>query len=167
MYAYAWLVMIATFLCALMAGFLFAFAVVVMPGLKQLGDRDFLRSFQAIDRVIQVGQPLFMFVWLGSTIALIVAAVMGLIYASGVDRAIIVAAAAGSVFLVQLPTIRVNIPLNNNVQALDFETLDEGAASQARGAFESRWNRWNRIRTVVSCAILAALLVLQWRLSFA
>ena len=48
----------ATFLNSLMAGFLFSFAVVVMPGIKSLSDREFLRTFQVIDRVIQNSQTI-------------------------------------------------------------------------------------------------------------
>ena len=60
----AWALLVATFLGSLMAGFLFAFAAVVMPGISTLGDREFLQSFQVIDRVIQNSQPLFMVMWL-------------------------------------------------------------------------------------------------------
>ena len=42
---------VATFLCTLVAGFVFAFAVVVMPGIRTLGDGEFLRAFQVMDRV--------------------------------------------------------------------------------------------------------------------
>lgn len=164
MNAYTWLLLVATFLSALMAGFLFAFAVVVMPGIKGLSDRDFLRSFRAIDRVIQDGQPLFMIMWLGSSIALIATTVLALMDRGGADLAIISMAAAASILLVQLPTMTINIPLNNKVQSLDLEVLDDAAASQARQAFEARWNRWNHIRTVVSGIILASLLWLLWRL---
>ena len=62
--------MLATGLCSLVAGFLFAFAVVVMPGIRRLDDAAFIRTFQAIDRVIQDGQPLFLLVWVGSVLAL-------------------------------------------------------------------------------------------------
>ena len=55
---------VATFLCSLVAGFVFAFAVVVMPGIATLGDGEFLRAFQTMDRVIQNNQPLF-HVWSG------------------------------------------------------------------------------------------------------
>ncbi|MEQ8211646.1 MAG: DUF1772 domain-containing protein [Lacipirellulaceae bacterium] len=158
MSACTWTLLIATFLNALMAGFLFAFAVVVMPGIRNLNDRDYLRSFQAMDRVIQKGQPLFMAMWLGSTVTLIAAAVFAMMQLDGTERVLVVAAALASIFLVQLPTMTINIPLNNNVQALDCDSLNDAAASQAREAFEMRWNRWNVIRTVVSCAILAMLL---------
>jgi uncharacterized membrane protein len=65
---------VATFLCTLVAGFVFAFAVVVMPGIRTLGDGEFLRAFQVMDRVIQNNQPVFMLVWLGSVIALLASA---------------------------------------------------------------------------------------------
>ena len=161
---FAWVLIVATFLCSLMAGFLFAFAVVVMPGIRNLGDREFLHSFQVIDRVIQGSQPLFMIMWLGSTLALVVAAALTIMHQSGFDRTLVVSAALANVFLVQLPTMTVNIPLNQKVQVLDFDTLDGDAASQARRVFESRWNRWNVIRTFVSCVILAVLLVVLRRL---
>ena len=160
---FPWVLLVATFLCALMAGFLFAFAVIVMPGIKELGDREYLQSFQALDRVIQNGQPLFMLMWLGSTAALIVSAVLAVLYQTGGDRVLVVAAAVASVLLVQLPTMRINIPLNNEVQKLDFETLDDAEAQRAREAFEVPWNRWNNIRTVVSCVILIALLIVLLR----
>ena len=40
--------LLATLLCALVADFLFAFAVVVMPGIATLDDAGFLRGFQVI-----------------------------------------------------------------------------------------------------------------------
>ena len=68
------LLLLATFLCSLVAGFLFAFAVVIMPGIRSLDDGGFIRAFQVIDRVIQNNQPLFMVVWVGSVVSLIAAA---------------------------------------------------------------------------------------------
>jgi uncharacterized membrane protein len=44
--------MCATFLCSLVAGFLFAFAAVVMPGIRSLNDGNFIRAFQVIDHVL-------------------------------------------------------------------------------------------------------------------
>ena len=67
---YQALLMMATFLCSLVAGFLFAFAVVIMPGIRRLDDGGFIRGFQVIDRVIQNNQPLFIFVWVGSALSL-------------------------------------------------------------------------------------------------
>lgn len=51
------LLVASTFLCSLVAGFLFAFAAVVMPGIRRLGDGSFIRAFQVIDRAIQKLDP--------------------------------------------------------------------------------------------------------------
>ena len=51
---YQLLLMLAAFLCSLVAGFLFAFAAVIMPGIRSLDDAGFIRAFQVIDRVIRI-----------------------------------------------------------------------------------------------------------------
>ena len=108
--------------------------------------------------MIQKGQPLFLLVWLGSALVLIAAAVMGLWSLSGADRLLLVLAALVYLFGVQLPTMTINIPLNNRLQRLDAGTLDAAARRRARADFEPRWNRWNALRTV--CASLATMLLL-------
>ena len=39
--------------CSLVGGFIFTYAIVVMPGLSNLNDKDFLRAFQVTDAIIQ------------------------------------------------------------------------------------------------------------------
>jgi uncharacterized membrane protein len=154
----------AALLCSLVAGFLFAFAAVVMPGIKKLDDGAFILAFQVIDGVIQKGQPLFQLVWIGSVLLLIAATGMGMLRLTGLDRVIILAAAASYVLAVQLPTITINIPLNNKLQALDPGTLSEATAKSARGQFEVRWNRWNTFRTLFAMVVSGLLLGLLGRL---
>jgi uncharacterized membrane protein len=153
----------AAILCALVAGFLFAFAVVVMPGIRRLDDGSFIRAFQVIDRVIQNNQPLFVFVWVGSVLALIAAAVVGVAALAGVDLLVLVIAALLYLFCVQVPTLAINIPLNNQLQKLDVVTMNEAARHRARQDFEARWNRWNLVRAVGAgvVSILLALLLLR------
>lgn len=141
---------IATFLCSLVAGFLFAFAVVVMPGIKALNDRDFIRAFQVIDGVIQNNQPIFVLVWLGSAIAIIAAVILGIGQLEGLNRALIIAAGLIYIVGVQLPTIIINVPLNNKIQRVNIDAVDEAGHRTAREEFESTWNRWNLRRTVLS-----------------
>jgi uncharacterized membrane protein len=152
------ILVLAAFLCSLVAGFLFAFAIVIMPGIRSLDDAGFIRAFQVIDGVIQKGQPVFLIVWLGSALALIAAAVLGHWALSPPDRPLMVLAALIYLFGVQLPTMTINIPLNNRLQRLDPGTMDVPARSRARGDFESRWNRWNAFRT--ACASLTTILLL-------
>ena len=70
-------IILAALLCSLVAGFVFAFAFVVMPGLRKLEDREFIRGFQVMDRVIQDNQPVFMLVWVGSVVVLVLSALLG------------------------------------------------------------------------------------------
>ena len=107
-------------LCSLVAGLVFTFAVVVMPGIGTLGDREFLQAFQAIDRVIQNNQPAFMVVWVGSIVTLVATCLTGFRQVAGTEQMLLVAAAAVYLLGVQLPTLVVNVPLNNQVQALDI-----------------------------------------------
>jgi uncharacterized membrane protein len=157
------LLVLATFLCSLVAGFLFAFAVVIMPGIRSLDDGGFIRAFQVIDRVIQNNQPLFMFVWVGSVLSLIAAAVCGIWAVGGTDRLFLIAAALVYLLGVQLPTATINIPLNKELQKLELSTLNEMMRKRARDNFEPRWNRWNAMRT--ACASLTCILLLILLLS--
>lgn len=145
-------------LCSLVAGIVLAFACVVMPGIGKLNDRAYLRSFKAMDRVIQDNQPVFMLVWAGSVVVLLLTTTLGLWRLEGADRILILAAAAIYLGGVQLPTATVNIPLNNQLQAQDLETLSDASLRDARAAFEGRWVRWNLIRTVF--AVLASVLLI-------
>jgi uncharacterized membrane protein len=153
-------VIVAALLCSLVAGFLFAFAVVAMPGLRQLDDREFIRAFQAIDRVIQENQLSFMLVWVGSVPALVLASILGIVHLDGTGRLLLIVATLAYLVGVQLPTVGVNLPLNNRLQAVDVDTVNEDAHRTARAEFEPRWNRWNAVRTAVATVVSALLLVL-------
>jgi len=149
----------ALVLCSLTAGFLFAFSVVVMPGITRLEDGAFLQTFQAMDGIIQDSSPLFIVMWMGSVVAMLAVLVLAVGGGdlSGGARALLVGSAVMYLGGVQLPTAAVNIPLNNRVQALHVDQLDPPTVEQERGAFEARWNRWNVVRTIA--AIVAVLML--------
>lgn len=151
--------LIATLLCTLVTGFVLLFAIVVMPGIGSLPNREFLRAFQVIDKVIQDNQPLFLFVWMGSAAALIVTAALGVWQLEGTTRMLVVVAAVVYLLGVQLPTITVNIPLNNRIQSLRLPTMDEDSQASERRVFEARWNLWNVIRTIFACLVSLLLLI--------
>lgn len=157
---FQFVLILTTLLCSIVAGFLFAFAVVIMPGIKNLDDGAFLGAFRAMDGVIQNSQPLFMVVWVGSLVLSVLAAVLGLFYLDGAGCLLLILSSLIYICGVQLPTMVFNIPLNNMVQSLDPDSMDQKALKAARGDFEPRWNRWNRIRTVLSILASSLLLVL-------
>lgn len=155
---------LAVFLCSLVAGFLFAFAVVAMPGIKSLSDGEFIRAFQGMDGIIQNNHPLFVVVWLGSIASIIASAVLGFVQLEGAELTVLVVATLVYIFAVQLPTLRINIPLNNAIQALHTESMSEAALKEARQRFEPRWNWWNKLRTVCSCFTAILLILVLYRL---
>ena len=152
--------LVATFLCTLVAGFVFAFAVVVMPGIRTLSDGDFLRAFQVMDRVIQNRQPVFGLVWIGSVVALVVSAALGFGQLGGTGRVLLIVAVVVYLLGVQLPTAVINIPLNNKLQTLAVADLDATEQAAARREFESRWNASNTTRTVLASLVSVLLLIL-------
>ena len=154
---------LSTVLCTLVAGFLLAFTVVVMPGIQTLSDHDFLQSFKVIDRVIQNNQPVFMLVWLGSVLTILAATWIGVTQLAGMERLLVIIAATLYIFGAQLPTAVVNVPLNNQLQAQDLGTQTDTELQASREAFEPRWIRWNTIRTIVSIgtSVLLVLVLLR------
>lgn len=155
---------LAAFLCSLVAGFLFAFAIVIMPGINNLNDREFIRVFQVIDGIIQNNQPIFMLVWVGSVLALMASVALGIGQQDIAGRMLIILSALIYLFGVQLPTMVINVPLNNKLQSLDVEAMNETSRKVARDNFESRWNRWNKIRTALSSLASVLLIILVFRI---
>jgi uncharacterized membrane protein len=158
------ILILATLLSALVAGLLFAFAIVAMPGIKNLNDREFIRAFQVMDGVIQNNQPVFMLVWVGSIVTLLVTAGLALGQLAGVKLVLIITATIIYLFGVQLPTVTINIPLNNKLQRANVDQLGGPEQKRARADFESRWNQWNQIRTVFASLASAMLLILLFML---
>ena len=141
---------LAVLTCSLVTGFIFTYAVVVMPGFSKLDDKEFLRAFQVTDRVIQNNQPLFMLTWVGSIISVLSVIVISLL-SLGLSEAwkLIV---VGLVYLlgVQGITISIHLPLNNRIQAIDINNMNNQLLNEERTKFEKRWNYFNKIRTFIA-----------------
>ena len=135
-----------------------------MPGIGSLNDREFIRAFQVIDGVIQNNQPAFVFVWIGSVVALVTSAVLGIGQLDGDGRLLIILATLTYLLGVQLPTFTINVPLNNKLQTLEVDELDETTQKAARKDFEPRWNLWNSIRAALASVASALLMILLFRL---
>ena len=150
---------VSTLLCALVTGFIFTYAVVVMPGFAKLDDRDFIRAFQVTDGVIQNNQPLFMLAWVGSIVSVVATMILGFIELHGIERWTVIA--IGFVYLlgVQGITIRVHLPLNNRLQRLEINEMDPESLSKERNKFETRWNYFNNIRTLIAFAVSFSLML--------
>ena len=151
----------AALTCSLVTGFIFTYAVVVMPGFSKLNDKEFLRAFQVTDGVIQNNQPLFMLTWVGSIISVLSVIAIS-IFSLGFSEAWIMFV-VGLIYLlgVQGITISIHLPLNNRIQAIDINNMNDQSLNEERTKFETRWNNFNKIRTFIAFSTsLSFLLIL-------
>jgi uncharacterized membrane protein len=155
---------LSTLMCSLVAGLLFSYAIVVMPGLKNLDDKSFIKAFQVTDRIIQDNHPLFLLVWLGSAVSIVVFAVSGFGKLDGIDFYLMLFASVGYILGVQIPTIVIHLPMNNRLQKVDVDSSNEEDLKVVRIEFENRWNRSNEIRAFIACSVSLVLIVLALRL---
>ena len=146
-------------LCSLVSGFIFTYSIVVMPGLSNLNDKDFLKAFQVTDAVIQNNQPLFMFTWIGSIVAILTTIVASLITAGLLEFWLIVLVGAAYLLGVQGITVAIHIPLNNHIQKLNIEELNDKTLAHERLKFEPKWNFFNKIRTGIAISVSILMLI--------
>lgn len=153
------LVLTSTLSCALVTGFVFTYAVIVMPGLAKLTDKEFIRAFQVTDELIQNNQPIFMIVWVGSVISVTSTLIVSLMGPYSVETVLVII--AGFVYLlgVQGLTVLVHLPLNRRIQTVNVEEWDASALREERLLFETRWIRFNWIRTIIGLGVIVTFMV--------
>ena len=149
----------AILFCSLVGGFIFTYSIVVMPGFSNLNDKDFLKAFQVTDAVIQNNQPLFMFTWIGSIVAILTTIVASLITVGLLESWLIILVGAAYLLGVQGMTVAIHIPLNNHIQKLNIEELNDKTLAYERKNFEAKWNFFNKIRTFVAISASSLLLI--------
>ena len=147
-------------LCSLVSGFIFTYSIVVMPGLSKLNDKDFLKAFQVTDAVIQNNQPLFMFTWIGSILAVLATILVSWISIGFVESWLIILVAFAYLLGVQGITVAIHIPLNNQIQRIKIEDLNYEALADQRLKFETKWNFFNYIRTSIAISVSVLMLIL-------
>lgn len=125
----------AILFCSLVGGFIFTYSIVVMPGLSNLNDKDFLKAFQVTDAVIQNNQPLFMFTWIGSIVAILTTIAASLVTVGLSEAWLIILVGAAYLLGVQGITLAIHIPLNNHIQKLNIEELDDKTLADERMKF--------------------------------
>ena len=146
--------------CSLVGGFIFTYAVIVMPGFSNLNDKDFLRAFQVTDAVIQNKQPLFMFTWIGSIVAMLTTILVSLVSVGLPETWLILLIGVAYLLGVQGITITIHIPLNNHIQKVKIEELNDETLANERLKFETRWNFFNYIRTSIAIFVSVLMLIL-------
>ena len=151
-------------LCSLVSGFIFTYAIIVMPGLSNLNDKEFIRAFQVTDAVIQNNQPIFMLTWIGSIVSLLSTILTSIISFGLSETWLVVLFSVVYLLGVQGITIAIHIPLNNQIQKVLIEELNDESIKEERLKFERKWNFFNNIRTSFSILVtLLQLIILSLR----
>ncbi|MBI9114197.1 anthrone oxygenase family protein [Sanguibacter suaedae] len=142
------LLLLATVTTGLMAGFYYAFACAVMPGLARTRDDVVVPAMVAVNTAVQ--NLLFAVGFFGSFL-LVAGALLTGVLAGGAT--VLPTAAALALYVLSLVvTFRVNIPLN-----VGLEVAATRGDARARRDFERPWVRANAVRGLCATASLACL----------
>jgi uncharacterized membrane protein len=129
----------------LMAGIYLAFSIAVLPGIARSDDNIFVAAMRGMNAAIL--NPVFGLVFGGPLVFGLVAVVARVPHADGIGWT----AAALVLYVATLViTFMVNVPLNNRLDTTE-------PPEEARALFETRWVRWNVVRTVLCVGSFAAL----------
>jgi len=148
----------STLLCSLVTGFILTYAIVVMPGLSKLDDKEFIKAFQVTDGIIQNNQPIFILIWVGSIISVVSTIIISIFTLGLLEAWKIIFMSLVYLLGVQAITIIIHLPLNRRIQKIDINSTNLQSLNEERKNFETKWNYFNNIRTVI--AFLATLFFL-------
>ena len=141
-------------LSALVTGFILTYAIVIMPGLSNLDDKEFIKAFQVTDGIIQNDQPIFIIIWIGSIVSVLSTIITSILCLGILDAWLIIFVSVVYLLLVQGITILIHLPLNKSIQNIDINSSNFQTLSKERIAFEKKWNYFNNIRTVVAFIVV-------------
>jgi len=143
-------------LTGLSAGLFYSWSVSVIPGTQKIADPAYLETMQSINRAIL--NPAFFLVFFGSMLFLGISS----IYEFHTNKATFWFFLTSSIFYL-IGTVGVtglgNVPLNDQLDALDLVKMNTIKMTEFRQFYESNWNRLHLIRTVfaVTSFLLAVL----------
>lgn len=146
-----WFLAIGT---GLMAGLYFSFSTFIMTAFARIDQAHGISAMQSINKVI-LGS-LFMPIFLGTTVAAAALAVFAFFRLGEAGATAMIAAGVIYVVGMFVCTVVLNVPLNNQLAAVDPASA-EVASVWTR--YLRDWNLWNHVRTVSStlaCALYIA-----------
>jgi uncharacterized membrane protein len=145
----------ATLTAGLSAGVFVDWANTIMPGLGDVDDRTFVKSFRALDGAIT--NPLFIGVeFMG---ALVLTGVAAALHRRPEHHGVLLWVGAGLVCIVVVHgiTYGINVPLNDKIQKAGALETDADFAAARALLDEARWTAWNTVRAVASTAAFGCL----------
>lgn len=152
---------VALALTGVMAGLFYAVSVAVIPGLDGIKADQAVSAMQSINRKIL--NPVFFTAFFGAPVA--AAATGGLLLALGQTWAAVLFFLAAATYALGTfaPTVVVNVPMNDALDAAGVPS-DEETAARLWSDYSPRWTRWNTLRAVfnVVSLLLVGLALFVW-----
>ena len=136
--------------CGLMAGLYFAFSAFIMTALRLIGPAAGAAAMNSINSAI-LRSP-FMPLFLGSSLAALLLAAVGLLRWGLPGSAEMLAGGSLYVAGMFIVTMLFNVPLNNALASADPTSAP---GSEAWDHYLRRWSAWNHVRTLASTGALA------------
>ncbi|WP_018656215.1 DUF1772 domain-containing protein [Actinomadura flavalba] len=130
-----------------MTGTFFGFSVGVMPGLNATPGAVAIAAMQGMNQRIQ--NPVFLLAFLFAPVAAIAAGIVLLTLDRRAAALLFFAAAAVYVVGALVPTMAVNVPMNDALDALTIPA-DAAEAARAWNDYAGRWTAWNHVRGAAS-----------------
>lgn len=146
---------ITVLLNAFSVGFFFAWSVSVILGTKKVGHLTYLETMQNINR--EILNPVFFIVFFGGLIALVITIYLQL----NNKTSFVLVLASTIIYLIGTFGITAfgNVPLNNELEALNITELNLIKLKDFRTYYESAWNHFHGIRTISSMVSFILLLI--------
>lgn len=146
------LLIITTTITGLMAGLFYSWSISVTPGIGRLGDKEYLASFQAMNRAIV--NPVFLLCFLGAAVLLPVCTFMN--YSQPVSNRFWFLLGASVFYIIGIIvlTFAGNMPLNNALDKFNIAAASPEQMAAFRAQFENKWNNLNHIRSFAGAIAL-------------
>jgi len=132
--------------CGVAAGFFMTFSDLIMPSLEAVEGRAGIEAMQMIN--IKVNTSVSVSVLWAMVFALPILLVLDLLWAGGVGLPWILSGGALYLLGVLVVSFRVNVPMNNRLEAMDRQ--EESTQAYWATEFVPRWIRWNSVRTIAA-----------------
>lgn len=140
-------VLVSALGCGLMAGFFFAFSVLVMKALGAIPPAHGISAMQSIN--VAVINPWFLAPFLGMAVLSVLLSIAAVLRWHEPGAAYVVAGGLLYFLGTFLVTMLFNVPRNNALAAV-AATSTEGAALWAD--YLIAWTKWNHVRTIAALA---------------
>lgn len=144
-------------LTGLLAGLLLGFSISVIPGLRLMTAQQHIKAMQYIN--VKIKNPIFLITLMGPAVLLPIVAVQ-----QQSDDSFAYLATSAALYIVGVIAVTMfgNVPLNDQLDAVDADQLSTSEAEHVRTEYHgigARWMLLHHIRTVAAIAATAQVFI--------